>query len=89
MLAASWKAPIFVAPSPKKATDIRPLFVNLLANAAPTEIGTPAPTIPLAPSIARSKSQICMDPPFPLQYPVDLPISSAIIRLKSPPFASR
>jgi hypothetical protein len=36
MLAASWKAPMFVDPSPKKATAMLPSSRYLLANPAPT-----------------------------------------------------
>ena len=67
MLAASWNAPMLVAPSPKKTTETVSLPRYLLANPAPTAIGTPPPTIPLAPSMLSSRSQMCIDPPLPLQ----------------------
>ena len=89
MLAASWKAPMFVAPSPKNATETLPLLLYLSAKAAPTAIGEPAPTMPLAPSIPSSSDEMCIEPPLPLQYPVALPISSAIIGRNCPPLATR
>ena len=67
MLAASWKAPMLVVPSPKKATDTVSLPRYLLAKPAPTAMGTPPPTMPLAPSMFRSRSQMCIDPPLPRQ----------------------
>ena len=80
---------MLVAPSPKNTTLTvsRPRY--LLANPAPTAMGTPPPTIPLAPSMFKSRSQMCIDPPLPWQYPVALPINSAIIRDRSPPLATR
>ena len=89
MFAASWKAPILVDPSLKNAIVTRLFFRYLFANAAPTACGTPAPTMPFAPSIPRSRSEICIAPPFPLQYPVDRPINSAIMGLNWPPLATR
>jgi len=87
MFIASWKVPRLEAPSPKKQMATASVFLYLQANAAPTEIGCPAPTIPLAPRMPRSISAMCIEPPFPLQYPVAFPYSSAIIRSIFPPLA--
>ena len=67
MFAASWNAPMLVEPSPKKTTDTVSLSRYLFAKPAPTAIGAPPPTIPFAPSMPRSRSQMCIDPPRPLQ----------------------
>ena len=67
MFAASWKAPMFEAPSPKNTTETRSLPRYLFAKPAPTAIGTPPPTMPFAPSMPRSRSQMCMEPPLPPQ----------------------
>ena len=85
----SCKTPCPVAPSPKKATPTEsfsvPLYFEL--SAAPTARGMLAPTIAFAPNIPLEKSAICIDPPFPLHCPVDLPNISAIIFFVSKPFA--
>ena len=47
----------------------------------------PPPTIPLAPSMPTLKSAMCMEPPLPLQLPVLLPKSSAIMCFRSAPLA--
>ncbi len=77
MLSASWNVPMFVAPSPKKlsATFGRPCIWN--PTAAPTAIGSPAPTIAFAPMLPFEKSMRCIDPPTPPEPPVLFPISSA------------
>ncbi len=67
MLAASWKAPMLVEPSPKNGTATLPLPLYLLAKPAPTAIGAPAPTMPLAPSMPTSRFEMCIEPPLPLQ----------------------
>ena len=67
MLAASWKAPMLVEASPKNATATWSVPRYLLRNPAPTAIGTPAPTMPLAPSMPSDRSLMCMDPPLPPQ----------------------
>ena len=72
MLAASWNAPSFVAPSPKKgmATFMRSRpsmrAKYLFEKAAPTAIGGPAATMPFAPSMPASTFEMCMLPPRPL-----------------------
>ena len=77
MLRASWKVPMFVAPSPKndRATFGLPCIWN--ATAAPTAIGKPAPTMALAPMLPLLKSMRCIDPPTPPDPPVVRPMSSA------------
>ena len=67
MLAASWNEPSLLAPSPKNDTATRSVLRNLVENAAPTAIGGPAPTMPLAPSMPRSMFEMCMLPPLPRQ----------------------
>ena len=78
-----WLAP----PSPKKATATRPRFLSFDVSAAPTARGTLAATTPLVPSMPLLMSAICIDPPLPLLFPVDLPNNSAIIVLGSTPLA--
>src|SRR3954452_19477326 len=76
---ASWTGPRFEAPSPKKQQAIRSLPRRRAAIVAPTARFAPPPTTPLAPNIPTEKSAMCMLPPFPLQQPVTLAYSSAII----------
>ena len=57
------------------------------AAAAPTAIGTPAATIPLAPKIPRRGSAMCIEPPRPRLVPSSLPISSANMPSGSSPLA--
>ena len=52
----SWNVPMFVAPSPKKATATRGSERSLKASAAPTMPGSPPPTTAFAPRFPRSKS---------------------------------
>ncbi len=58
------------------------------AHPAPTAIGAPAPTMPLAPKMFRLKSAACIDPPRPWLSPSSRPVSSAIMRAGSTPLAS-
>lgn len=88
MLAPSWKLPILVAPSPKKVTAMLSSPRYWAAKAAPTAIGTPAPTMPLAPSMPRETSLMCMLPPRPRQAPVTRPYSSEYMCLKLTPLAT-
>ena len=60
---ASWNAPCAGAPSPKKATATLPSARSCAAVAAPTAMGRPAATIPLAPKIPSFGSAMCMEPP--------------------------
>ena len=53
---ASWKVPMFVAPSPKKASATRGSPRSLNASAAPAIPGSPPPTTALAPRLPRSTS---------------------------------
>lgn len=66
---ASWKAPWAGAPSPKNATVMPPSARSWDAVAAPTAIGTPAATIPLAPKTPSFGSAMCIDPPRPRLVP--------------------
>ncbi|MCY1374422.1 hypothetical protein D9M69_617620 [compost metagenome] len=78
-----------IAPSPKKQTVMSSLrFKSFCACAAPTAIGKPAATTPLAPSMPTEKSAMCIEPPLPPLKPVALPNSSHIIRVRSAPLAS-
>ena len=67
MFTPSWKAPVLLPPSPKNATVTRSLPRIFCARPAPVAMGTPAPTMPLAPRIPSSKSAMCMEPPLPWQ----------------------
>ena len=71
--AASWNAPLCIAPSPKKVADIFVPPLIFSCSAAPKTTGGPAATIPKDPSIPLSKSLICILPPLPLHIPVLLP----------------
>ena len=87
MFSDSWNSPSAAAPSPKKHTVTAPLPSSWPARAAPHAMGSPPPTMPLAPSMPTAKSAMCMEPPLPLQYPSTRPNSSAIIRRTSAPLA--
>ena len=78
-LTASWNVPCATAPSPKNATATLPSRRSCAAVAAPTAIGRPAPTIPLAPKMPIVGSAMCIEPPRPRFVPASLPISSANI----------
>jgi hypothetical protein len=86
---ASWNAPWAGAPSPKNATATLPSARSCAAVAAPTAIGRPAATIPLAPKIPSVGSAMCMEPPRPRLVPWSLPISSANIPSGSSPLAKQ
>ena len=60
---ASWNAPWAGAPSPKNATATVPSARSCAAVAAPTAMGTPAATMPLAPKIPSFGSAMCIEPP--------------------------
>ena len=47
--------------------DVKPTMTLEEARALPAEMGCPAPTMPLAPRMPRSRSAICIEPPLPLQ----------------------
>jgi hypothetical protein len=55
--------------------------------AAPSAIGVPAPTTPVAPSMPTDVSAMCIDPPRPRLVPVSRPYNSAIMRATSTPLA--
>src|SRR5579885_2580920 len=59
-LSDSWNAPVFVAPSPKKATATRGSSRSLNASPAPTIAGRPPPTTAFAPRLPRSTSFGCV-----------------------------
>src|SRR5918996_12673 len=65
MLSASWNAPMFVVPSPKKQTDTCPDFRYCADQAAPSAIGMWAPTIAYEPMTPCSTDGRCIQPPFP------------------------
>ncbi len=67
MLSDSWKAPSLLAPSPKKQTVTSSRPRRLAASAAPTAIGRPPPTMPLAPRLPLVTSAMCIEPPRPWQ----------------------
>ena len=60
---------------------------QLAAAAAPTAIGRPAPTMPLAPKIPIVGSAMCIEPPRPRFVPLSRAISSANIPSGSSPLA--
>ena len=58
------------------------------AIASPVPRLTCAPTIPCPPKNRFSLLNMCIDPPFPFEYPVARPVSSAITPRGSIPVAS-
>ena len=62
MFRASWKAPSFEAPSPKKQTTTRPVPCSFMLSPAPTDIGSPPPTTPFAPRLPSDRSAMCIEP---------------------------
>src|SRR5260370_11194882 len=76
-LSASWKAPMFVAPSPKNATATWPVPRSRADQAAPAAIGRCPPTIPDEPNIPAEAFGQCLEPPLAPHRPVLLLISSA------------
>src|SRR5258707_3086445 len=66
MLSASWKAPILVAPSPKKATATWPDPLSLADHAAPAASGRCAPTIADEPSMPGEGLVKCLEPALDL-----------------------
>ena len=57
--------------------DARRTWSSFAEYAAPRATGSPAPTIANAPRSPRSTSVKCIEPPTPLQQPVERPINSA------------
>ena len=84
---ASWNAPWAGAPSPKKATATLPSARSWAAVAAPTAMGRPAATIPLAPKMPSLGSAMCIEPPRPRFVPWSFAISSANMPSGSRPLA--
>ena len=87
MFMASYSTPWPSAPSPKKqaATCADPrIFAE---SAAPVAIPALPATMALAPRFPVSGSAMCIDPPFPRQYPAALPNSSANMRSAAAPLA--
>ena len=79
MLSASWNAPMFVVPSPKKQTATWPDPRYWADQAAPSAIGRWAPTIAYEPIAPCSTLVRCIEPPLPPMRPVPRPNSSAKI----------
>ena len=63
-LSASWKAPMFVVPSPKKHTATWPLPRSWADQAAPAAMGRWAPTMAYEPIAPCSTEVRCIDPPL-------------------------
>ena len=70
MLSASWNAPMFVVPSPKKQTATWPDLRYCADHAAPSAIGRCAPTIAYEPITPCSTLVRCIEPPLPPSSPV-------------------
>ncbi len=77
-LSASWKAPMLVVPSPKKATATWPLPRICADQAAPLAMHRWAPMMAYEPIIPCSTEVRCIEPPLPPRSPVPRPSSSAI-----------
>ena len=88
MFSASWKVPMFVAPSPKNVIAAESVPRSFAESAAPTATGSPAPTIANAPIRPREKSVRCIEPPTPRQQPLVRPISSPNAAVIAMPRAS-
>src|SRR5690349_11468773 len=88
MFSASWKAPMFVAPSPKKQTATCSVPRYCADQAAPRAIGRCAPTIAYEPMTPCSTEVRCIEPPLPPSSPVARPKSSAKIGAIGTPRAS-
>ena len=65
MFSASWNVPMFVAPSPKNVRATFGFFCSLNESAAPTAIGSPAPTMAFAPMLPLLTSMRCIEPADP------------------------
>ena len=87
MLRPSWNAPSLVAPSPMKATATRPCPSRLHASASPVVSGMLPPTMAMAGIMPTVMSPTCIEPPLPLQQPVRLAYSSAMIERRLTPLA--
>ena len=87
-LSASWKAPMLVAPSPKKQTVTWPVPRYCADHAAPLAITSWAPTIAYEPSTPLLTSSRCMEPPLPRIRPFSRPSSSAMTGVIGVPRAS-
>src|SRR6185312_9742541 len=77
MFSASWNAPMFVVPSPKKQTATWPDLRYWADHAAPRAIGRWAPTIAYEPIMWWPTSVMCIEPPLPPISPFARPNSSA------------
>ena len=86
-LRLSKKVPWFEPPSPVNETPTWSVPRTLADRPTPQTSGGPPPTMPLAPNMPVDRSAMCIDPPLPLQVPVALPYSSAIMATTSQPFA--
>ena len=86
-LSDSWKAPMFVAPSPKLVIVTLPSPFSCDDRPRPTAIGMPAPTMPVHSIRPCSGSEMCIGPPRPLEVPVCLPSISAHISRSGTPLA--
>ena len=70
MLRPSWKAPMLVAPSPKRLNATPSVFLVANCRAAPTVTGMPAPTMAKVGSSPTSGSLKCIEPPSPPMQPI-------------------
>ena len=85
MLKVSYNMPWRAAPSPMKQTVTWSSLRYLSAKAMPAPRPIWPPTMPCPPKRLRSLSNMCIEPPFPLEVPVFLPYISAITYLGSVP----
>ncbi len=86
-MAASWVAPMLVAPSPKLATATWSVPRSWQASASPTAIGSPPPTTPVVTMSPDWGSDTCIGPPLPLEVPVTFPHISATSSSSGTPLA--
>ena len=69
MFRASWKNPMFVAPSPNMQIVTLSRLPYLSPNAIPAAIGRCAPTIACPPQKFFATSAMCIEPPLPCDVP--------------------
>ena len=84
----SWKAPMFVAPSPKLLIVTLPSPFIWEDRPRPVAIGMPAPTMPVHSIRPWAGSAMCIGPPRPFDVPVCFPSTSPHSSRRGTPLAT-